>query len=86
MDTCQALGGSNKRKQLGSLGDIGTFSLNIFKTITGGDGGCVVKNRNDLYNWVLRIYNQGHTSNCAGIEVGDRSILDLSFRINELTG
>jgi dTDP-4-amino-4,6-dideoxygalactose transaminase len=85
-DACQAFGGSYKNKRLGSIGDIGAFSLNIFKTITAGDGGCVVTDRDDLHDRAFGIHDQGHAPNRAGVEVGERSILGLNFRINELTG
>ena len=38
-DACQAAGGSYHGRKLGSIGRMGAFSLNVFKTITAGDGG-----------------------------------------------
>ena len=43
-DACQAAGASYKGKKIGTIGNIGAFSLNIFKTINTGDGGLVVTN------------------------------------------
>lgn len=85
-DCCQAAGASYQGEKLGSLGKMGAFSLNIFKTITAGDGGLVVTDNGDLYIRAFGIHDQGHLPNRSGIEVGKRSILGLNFRINELTG
>lgn len=85
-DCCQAAGASYQGKKLGSIGKMGTFSLNVFKTITAGDGGMVVTDNGDLYIRGFGIHDQGHSPNRSGIEVGKRSILGLNFRINELTG
>lgn len=83
-DACQAGGGSYKGKKLGSIGQMGTFSLNIFKTITAGDGGVVTTSDKDLYERAFGLHDQGHTPNRAGVQVGSRSIIGLNFRVNEL--
>ncbi len=85
-DACQANGGSYKGRKLGSIGRIGTFSLNIFKTITAGDGGVVVTDDEALYKHAFGFHDQGHSPLRSGVEVGERSILGLNFRMNELTG
>jgi dTDP-4-amino-4,6-dideoxygalactose transaminase len=85
-DACQAAGGVYKEKKLGSIGCMGTFSLNIFKTITAGDGGMTVTSDKNLYKRSFGLHDQGHTPNRAGLQVGDRSILGLNFRVNELVG
>ncbi len=85
-DACQATGGSYKGKRLGAIGTIGAYSFNIFKTITAGDGGMVVTDDEMLYKRAFAIHDQGHTPNRMGVQVGDRSILGMNFRMNELTG
>jgi 8-amino-3,8-dideoxy-alpha-D-manno-octulosonate transaminase len=85
-DACQAAGGSYRGRRLGTLGRIGAFSLNIFKTITAGDGGAVVTDDTELYERAFAIHDQGHRPDRTGVEVGARSILGLNFRMNELTG
>jgi dTDP-4-amino-4,6-dideoxygalactose transaminase len=84
-DACQAAGASYKGKKIGTIGDIGAFSLNIFKTINTGDGGLVVTNNEDLYTKAFGVHDQGHRPSRLGVEVGARSILGLNFRVNELT-
>jgi dTDP-4-amino-4,6-dideoxygalactose transaminase len=65
---------------------IGAFSLNVFKTITAGDGGAIVTDDTDLYHRAFGVHDQGHRPLRTGVEVGERSLLGLNFRMNELTG
>jgi dTDP-4-amino-4,6-dideoxygalactose transaminase len=85
-DVCQANGASYKGRKLGSIGKIGAFSLNIFKTVTAGDGGVVVTDDEALYKLAFGFHDQGHSPLRAGVEVGERSVLGMNFRMNELTG
>lgn len=85
-DSCQALGAIYKGKKLGSIGDIGTFSLNINKTITTGDGGVVVTDDDNLYERAFGFHDQGHKPYRMGLEIGHRSLIGMNLRINELTG
>ena len=83
-DACQAAGGVYQGRKLGTIGDIGAFSLNVFKTITCGDGGMVATDDLDLFERAFGFHDQGHSPNRAGLEVGNRTILGLNFRITEL--
>jgi len=85
-DACQACGASYKGRKLGSIGRIGTFSLNIFKTITAGDGGVITTSDKDLYERAFGLHDQGHRPHRMGVEIGKRSILGLNFRVSELLG
>jgi dTDP-4-amino-4,6-dideoxygalactose transaminase len=85
-DVCQANGGSYRGRKLGTIGKMGTFSLNIFKTVTAGDGGVVITDDTDLYKLAFGYHDQGHAPLRAGVEVGRRSVLGMNFRMNELTG
>lgn len=85
-DTAQAFGGSYKGKRLGTIGRIGTFSFNIFKTINAGDGGMVVTDDDELYFRAFGYHDQGHFPSRSGVEVGNRSIVGQNYRMNELTG
>jgi dTDP-4-amino-4,6-dideoxygalactose transaminase len=85
-DACQAGGGSYKGRKLGSIGHLGAFSLNIFKTITTGDGGAIVTDDDKLYETAFGFHDQGHNPLRAGVEVGKRSIVGLNFRASELLG
>ena len=85
-DACQAVGGSYQGCKLGSIGHMGAFSLNIFKTITAGDGGIAITNSTDLFERAFGVHDQGHKPLRTGVEVGRRNILGLNFRVNELVG
>ena len=85
-DCCQACGAMYKGKRVGTIGDIGAFSLNIFKTITAGDGGAVTTNDFNLYERAFGFHDQGHKPLRTGVEVGERSIVGMNMRMNELTG
>jgi 8-amino-3,8-dideoxy-alpha-D-manno-octulosonate transaminase len=84
-DCCQALGATYKGKKVGTIGNIGAFSLNIFKTINTGDGGLVVTNDQKLYEKAFGFHDQGHKPLRTGVEVGDRDTIGLNFRMSELT-
>jgi len=84
-DACQAAGASYKGKKIGTIGNMGAFSLNIFKTINSGDGGLIITDDATLYENAFAVHDQGHKPNRFGVEVGSRNILGLNFRINELT-
>ena len=85
-DACQANGGSFQNRKLGAIGRMGAFSLNVFKTVTAGDGGILVTDDSDLYRLAFGFHDQGHSPLRAGVEVGKRSVIGMNFRMNELTG
>lgn len=85
-DCCQAVGASYKGKRLGTIGDIGAYSLNVFKTITSGDGGFVGTSDPMLYERAFGFHDQGHKPSRMGVEVGNRSMVGMNMRMNELTG
>jgi dTDP-4-amino-4,6-dideoxygalactose transaminase len=85
-DVAQACGGSYQGKKLGSIGQAGTYSFNIFKTITSGDGGMVVTDDEVSYKRFFAFHDQGHFPLRQGVEVGHRTVIGLDFRMNEVTG
>jgi len=85
-DACQACGAKYRGRPVGSLGDLGAFSFNMFKTITAGDGGAVITNSRKLYAKAFAYHDQGHKPLRTGVEVGARSMIGLDFRMNEVTG
>lgn len=85
-DCCQAVGAEYKGKKLGTIGDIGAYSLNVFKTITAGDGGFVGTSDPDLYERAFGFHDQGHKPSRMGVEVGNRSMIGMNMRMNEVSG
>jgi dTDP-4-amino-4,6-dideoxygalactose transaminase len=84
-DVAQACGGSYKGAKLGSIGDIGAFSLNIFKTITAGDGGMLTTNNTAVYERAFAFHDHGSKPFRLGL-ADEGSILGLNLRMHELTG
>ena len=58
-DCCQAFGAAYRGRPIGSIGHVGAFSFNIYKTITSGDGGMVITDDEDLYRRGLRLSRPG---------------------------
>lgn len=58
-DACQAIGSSYKGKALGTIGDIGAYSLQLEKNITSGEGGALVTPDETLLIRAARYSDQG---------------------------
>jgi len=59
-DAAESLGSTYKGKQSGAIADIGTYSFQATKTITTGEGGMVVTNKNkDFINRLTAYRNHG---------------------------
>ncbi len=84
-DACQAHGATYKGKMVGTIGEVGTFSLNNFKNLCGGEGGLFVTDNEDLLN-------KGVLIRCFGDEIDEvsrrrkynASILGYMYRNQEL--
>ena len=85
-DCCQSVGGTYKGKATGSIGTFGAYSLNVHKTISCGDGGMVATHDEELYERAFGFHDQGHKPCRMGLEVGNRSIVGINMRMNELSG
>ncbi|MDD5484019.1 MAG: DegT/DnrJ/EryC1/StrS family aminotransferase [Kiritimatiellae bacterium] len=85
-DAAQACGGVYRGKKLGTIGKIGAYSFNFYKTMTCGDGGMMVTDDEEVYTKGFGFHDQGHLPNRQGVEIGKRSAIGLDFRMNELTG
>jgi len=85
-DSAQALGATYRGKKLGTIGDIGAFSLNVNKIISTGDAGAIVTNDDKLYERAFGFHDQGHKPYRMGLEIGHRNLIGMNLRINELTG
>ncbi|MGC9346521.1 MAG: DegT/DnrJ/EryC1/StrS family aminotransferase [Anaerolineae bacterium] len=83
-DSAQAFGASYKGRMLGTIGDVGTYSFNVFKTITAGDGGMVVTADETTYRRAFAVHDQGHSPLRMGVEVGQRPFMGLDFRMTEI--
>ncbi len=84
-DGCQALGGSYRGRRLGSVGDMGAFSLNIYKTLTSGEGGFVVTDDRRLYERAYGFHDQGFAPLRSTRSTGDWTLVGINLKMNELT-
>jgi 8-amino-3,8-dideoxy-alpha-D-manno-octulosonate transaminase len=58
-DACQAIGSSYRSRALGTIGDIGCYSLQLEKNITSGEGGALVTDDDTLLVRAARYSDQG---------------------------
>ena len=58
-DAAQSMGSTYRKKQSGTFGDVGCFSLYPAKVITAGEGGLVVTGNKDLYDKLRMVRNHG---------------------------
>lgn len=83
-DCAQAFGATYKGRPVGSIGQIGAFSFNVYKTITSGDGGMIVTDDEEVYRRCFAFHDQGHSPLRTGVEIGQRPFVGLDFRFTEL--
>jgi 8-amino-3,8-dideoxy-alpha-D-manno-octulosonate transaminase len=83
-DACQAIGGTYKGKKLGTIGDAGTFSFDYVKTMTCGEGGVIMTNREDVFISSDGYSDHGHDHK--GVDRGAdlHPFIGYNFRISEL--
>ena len=58
-DTCESLGATYKKKQLGTFGRFGTYSFYYSHQITSGEGGMIVCNDSKDYNILKSLRSHG---------------------------
>lgn len=83
-DCAQAHGAKYEDKYVGTIGDIGVFSLNVNKTIQSGEGGVCVTNDEDLHYRLALIRNHGEAVvGHAGYD-NITNIAGFNYRMTEL--
>lgn len=86
-DSAQALGATYKNRDLGVIGRIGIYSMDMGKIITTGEGGIVVTNDKELYLRVREYSDHGHEQNPAVPRGRDtRSNWGFNYKATELHG
>lgn len=83
-DACQSIGGMFKGKHLGTIGDAGTFSFDFVKTMTCGEGGVVMTNREDIYTKSDGYTDHGHDHKGTDRGADLHPFIGYNFRISEL--
>jgi perosamine synthetase len=61
-DAAEAIGSEYKGRKAGGFGDTGVFSFHGSKTLTTGEGGMLVTDREDIYRRVLFLRDHGRQS------------------------
>lgn len=84
-DACESLGGRFGNKFLGTLGEIGFFSLDFGKVITTGEGGFLTTDNKKIYKKLKAMRDHGH-ENKEGVHRGlDKAIAPgFNYRMTEM--
>jgi dTDP-4-amino-4,6-dideoxygalactose transaminase len=88
-DCAQCLGGSVKGQRVGTFGDMATFSFQMNKNMTSGEGGCVVTNDVRLYNRAFACHDLGYARDDKGrlnLSDPDLSLWGQGCRLDEIRG
>ena len=78
-DACQSLGSTYKKRQTGTFGIMGCFSMYASKVLTSGEGGAIVTDSDEIADRLRMIRNHGM------VEGYDTHILGLNLRLPELS-
>jgi len=83
-DCAQAPGARTEGSQVGTMGDVGVFSLNQHKTITCGEGGFAITNNSKLAQRIQLIRNHGEAV-VGSMKVEDlTNMIGFNYRMTEL--
>lgn len=86
-DCSQAVGAKYNNQYLGTFGDVGTFSLQLNKNITSGEGGVIVCKSEALYHRCCAIHDVGYIRNKSGRNKTQvYELWGVGSRMSELTG
>jgi dTDP-4-amino-4,6-dideoxygalactose transaminase len=78
-DACQSLGSTYNKKQTGTLGMMGCFSMYASKVLTAGEGGAVATDSDEVADKIKMIRNHGM------VEGYDTRVLGMNLRLPELS-
>lgn len=90
-DAAHSLGTMYKGRPVGSIADITTMSFHPVKTVTAGEGGAVLTDREDLYRRIALYRTHGITRNAAELEheshgpwYYEQLLLGMNYRITDI--
>ena len=86
-DCAQSPGATYKGQPVGSLGDIGCFSISCYKIIGGGEGGMVVMNDELAFNRARQVAEAGglwRPERCAKERYPGELFVGANYRLSEL--
>lgn len=88
-DCAQAAGAALDGRSVGTFGDVGIFSFQLNKTITSGEGGMVVCERDDLFKRIVAMHDLGYARSDIGrLDTADPDcqLWGIGARMSELAG
>lgn len=88
-DCAQSVGASYQGRPVGSMGDIGIYSLQLNKTITAGEGGAVVSNDAEIFERAARFHDLGGLRPPHEQMLGKARLdwfIGSGYRVNEFSG
>ncbi|NCO36557.1 MAG: hypothetical protein AUJ92_03965 [Armatimonadetes bacterium CG2_30_59_28] len=89
-DCAQSFGASYRGRKVGSLGDVGCFSVQHNKVVTTGEGGLLTARDSVVFERAARYHDLGLFRSALKAQVGGvervPDFSGLQFRMNELTG
>tara|TARA_R110002020_G_scaffold233050_25_gene444815 strand:+ start:1089 stop:2387 length:1299 start_codon:yes stop_codon:yes gene_type:complete len=88
-DCAQAAGASQNGTPVGRFGDIATFSFQLNKNMTSGDGGMIVSDDEALFRRIVALHDLGYARNDAGrLDTSDETcqLWGIGARMSDLAG
>ena len=82
-DAAEAHGSEWKNEKVGSIGDMGTFSFQMGKPLTCGEGGIVITNSEELAS---KCYAYHHIGRFPGVPKYEHSLCGWNYRMTEFQG
>ncbi|WP_054949765.1 DegT/DnrJ/EryC1/StrS family aminotransferase [Numidum massiliense] len=89
-DVAQSCGTMYKGKYAGTIGHVGTFSFQMNKVITAGEGGAVVTQDSHTFDRVVRYHDQGLFRDKERYSIdspeGANAFIGQNYRMSEISG
>lgn len=83
-DACQATGAMYQGTALGAWGQVGTLSFDSVKTISCGEGGAVLTNDTQIYDYAHQYSDHGHDHIGSDRGAEGHPIMGANYRISEM--
>ena len=88
-DCSQAAGASIGGNPVGSMGTVGTVSLQYNKNFTTGEGGMITTNNDSIYRRAVCFHDTGFDRDLEGVSTGQGSVFEtfgMGVRMDEIRG
>ena len=83
-DACQSTGATYQGRALGTWGQVGTLSFDSVKTISCGEGGAVLTNDTQVYDYAHQYSDHGHDHIGSDRGAEKHPIMGANYRISEM--